>query len=205
MLTQQGYIVASVDNRGTPSPRGRAFRKAIYGKDGQVNIADIAAAATEIVSRPFIDETRVGTWGWSGGGSMALNLLFQYPDLYHTAVAVAPVTNQKFYDTIYTERYMGLPQDNAEGYRLGDPATYVDQLRGNLLLIHGTGDDNVHFQNSEVLINAMIGANKPFTMMAYPGRSHGIFEGEGTTLHLYNLITRYLNDNLPAGGRDATS
>ena len=132
---------------------------------------------------------------------MSLNMIFRYPDLYHTAMAVAPVSNQLFYDTIYQERYMGLPEDNKEGYREGSPITYAHQLEGNLLIVHGTGDDNVHYQSTEVLVNALIAANKHFTMMAYPNRTHAIREGENTTRHLYGLLTRYLEDNLPATDR----
>jgi dipeptidyl-peptidase-4 len=118
-------------------------------------------------------------------------------------MSVAPVPDQRLYDTIYQERYMGLPQENAEGYRLGSPITFAENLRGNLLVVHGTGDDNVHYQGTERLINALIAHGKDFTMMAYPNRSHGIYEGEGTTRHLFGLLTRYLNQHLPAGGRSA--
>jgi dipeptidyl-peptidase-4 len=130
-----------------------------------------------------------------------LNLMFRYPDIYNTGMAVAPVPNELNYDTIYQERYMGLPEMNAEDYRAGSPITYADQLKGNLLVVHGTGDDNVHYQGTEQLINALVAANKPFSMMAYPNRSHGIYEGEGTTLHLFSLLTRYLETHLEAGGR----
>jgi dipeptidyl-peptidase-4 len=207
MLTQQGYIVASVDNRGTPGPRGRDWRKALYRNIGQLNVADLSAAARMIVSRPYVDESRVGAWGWSGGGEMALNLIFQYPDLYGTAVAVSAVSHQQYYDTIYTERYMGLPDEAEEDYEAGAPITHAKNLRGNLLLVHGTADDNVHYQNFEALVNELIRHNKHFTMLSYPGRSHGIREGEGTTRHLFTEITRYLNEHMPPGGvpREATS
>ena len=199
MLTQKGYIVASVDNRGTPSLRGRAWRKSIYGQIGIQSSADQRAAAIALAKRSHIDADRIGVWGWSGGGSMTLNLMFRSPDIYKTGMSVAPVPNQLLYDTIYQERYMGLPEGNAEGYRLGSPVTYADQLEGNLLVVHGTGDDNVHYQGTEILINALIAANKQFTMMAYPNRSHGIFEGPNTTRHLFTLLTDYLLENLPAG------
>jgi len=182
MLTQQGYLIVSIDNRGTPVPRGRAWRKIVYRQIGILASADQAAAARAIINRwPYVDSTRIGIWGWSGGGSMSLNAIFRYPDLYHTAMAVAPVSNQRYYDSIYQERYMGLPEDNEEGYKNGSPITYAHQLKGNLLLIHGTGDDNVHYQSSEALINALIASNKRFSMMSYPNRSHGIEEGENTT------------------------
>jgi dipeptidyl-peptidase 4 len=201
MLTQQGYVVATVDNRGTPSPRGRAFRKAIYKKIGLVNSADQAAAARTIRRWSWVDSTRIAVWGWSGGGSTTLNLMFRYPELYQTGMSVAPVPDERLYDTIYQERYMGLPQENEAAYREGSPLFVADRLRGNLLLVHGSGDDNVHFQGSERLINALVAANRPFTLMVYPNRSHCICEGGGTTLHLYSLLTRYLEQHVPSGGR----
>ena len=207
MLTQQGYIVASVDNRGTPGARGREWRKALYRNIGQLNVADLSAAARVIVARPDVDADRVGTWGWSGGGEMALNLIFQYPDLYSTAIAVAAVSHQKYYDTIYTERYMGFPDEAADDYDAGAPITHARNLEGNLLLVHGTADDNVHYQNFEALVNELIKHNMHFTMLSYPNRSHGIFEGQGTRRHLYTEMTRYLNEHMPAGGvaQDASS
>lgn len=199
MLAQQGYIVLSVDNRGTPAPRGREWRKSIYKQIGILASQDQASACRVIRAWPFVDSTRIAIWGWSGGGSMTLNMLFRAPELYHTGMSVAPVADQRYYDTIYQERYMGLPSTNPEGFKNGSPITFAHQLRGNLLLIHGTGDDNVHFQNSEALINALVKANKPFTMMAYPNRSHGIYEGAGTTRHLYELLTRYLKEHVAPG------
>ncbi|HEX4612331.1 MAG TPA: S9 family peptidase, partial [Urbifossiella sp.] len=179
LLTQQGYTVVCLDNRGTPCPRGRDWRKAAYRKVGTLAAADQAAAARDLLkTRPFLDPTRVGVWGWSGGGSMTLNQMFRHPDLYHTGMAVAPVPDMRLYDTIYQERYMGLPQDNAEDYRLGSPLTHAAGLRGNLLIVHGTGDDNVHYQGSELLADRLIELHKPFTLMPYPGRSHSINEGK---------------------------
>jgi dipeptidyl-peptidase-4 len=202
MLTQQGYLVVSVDNRGTPAPRGREWRKCVYRKIGIIASEEQAAAAQALMKKwSFVDPERIGIWGWSGGGSMTLNMLFRYPDIYKTGISVAPVSDQHYYDTIYQERYMGLPDDNAEGFKNGSPITFAHQLKGNLLIIHGTGDDNVHYQNCEAVVNALIAANKQFSMMAYPNRSHGIYEGKNTTLHLYSLMTRYLNANLPAGAR----
>ena len=200
MLAQQGYVVMSIDNRGTPAPRGRAWRKSIYGQIGILASKDQAAATKQILAtRPYLDADRVGIWGWSGGGSMTLNMLFRYPEMYHTGMSVAPVSNQRFYDTIYQERYMGLPDSNVDGFRDGSPVTYAHQLKGNLLLVHGTGDDNVHYQSAEYLVNELIRHNKPFSMMSYPNRSHGIFEGQNTSRHLFELLTRYLHENLPAG------
>jgi dipeptidyl-peptidase-4 len=200
MLAQNGTIVMSFDNRGTPAPRGRVWRKAIYRQIGVLAPKEQAAAVKEVLhKRPYVDAHRVGIWGWSGGGSMSLNAILKYPDVYKTAIAVAPVSNQRYYDTIYQERYMGLPGDNVDGFTRGSPINYAQQLKGNLLLIHGTGDDNCHYQGTEALINELIRHNKPFTMMAYPNRSHAINEGRNTTLHLRELMTRYLNENLPPG------
>jgi len=202
MLTQQGYIVASIDNRGAPSPRGRAWRKVIYQKIGTLATNDQTAAVKVLENKfEYIDKNRIGVWGWSGGGSMTLNLLFRSPDIYKTGMAVAPVSNERFYDTIYEERYMGLPDKDSSIYESCSAATYADGLQGNLLIVHGTGDDNVHFQNTEFVINKLIKYNKPFSMMAYPNRTHGIYEGSGTTLHLFSLLTKYLNQNLPSGGK----
>ena len=199
MLAQHGYVVVSVDNRGTPAPRGRAWRKSVYRQIGILASQDQAAAVRKIREWPFIDPARVASWGWSGGGQMTLNAIFRHPDLYATAMAVAFVSDQRLYDTIYQERFMARPQDNPEGYRLGSPITFADQLKGNLLIVHGTGDDNVHYQNTERLINALVKAKKRFTMMAYPNRSHAIDEGEGTSLHLYDLLTSYLETHMPPG------
>ncbi|MBP2647919.1 MAG: ptpA 11 [Gemmatimonadetes bacterium] len=196
LLTQQGYLVASVDNRGTGA-RGRAWRKIVYGQLGVVETEDQAAAAKAMGRWSYVDSTRIGIWGWSYGGFMSLNVLFRHPDVYRTAVAVAPVTHWKYYDNIYTERYNGLPKDNQKGYDAGSPLSYVDGLRGNLLVIHGSGDDNVHYQNTEALVNKLVAANKPFSMMEYPNRNHGIFGGN-TRQHLFDLMTRYLQDNLLA-------
>ncbi len=198
MLTQQGYLVMNVDNRGTPAPRGRAWRKCVYRQIGILASADQAAAARAIIKeRSYVDPNRIGIWGWSGGGSMSLNAIFRYPDLYHTAMAVAFISNQRFYDTIYQERYMGLPDDNEEGFKNGSPITFAHQLKGNLLLVHGTADDNCHYQSFEALVNELIKHNKHFSMMSYPNRTHSIKEGKNTRRHLYELLTRYLNENLP--------
>lgn len=200
MLAQRGYIIMSVDNRGTPAPRGRQWRKCIYRQIGILASADQAAAVRKIIeTRPYVDASRIAVWGWSGGGSMTLNALFRYPDLYHTGMAIAFVANQRYYDTIYQERYMGLPDDNEEGFTQGSPITFAHQLEGNLLIIHGTADDNVHYQNCEALVNKLIEHKKHFTMMSYPNRSHGIREGKNTSIHLFSLLTRYLQENMPPG------
>jgi dipeptidyl-peptidase-4 len=200
MLAQQGYIVASLDNRGTPAPRGREWRKAIYRQIGILASADQAAGVRAMIDRwPFIDPDRVGSWGWSGGGSMTLNALFRYPELYKMGIAVAFISDQTLYDTIYQERYMALPDINEEGFRDGSPINFADRLEGDLLLIHGTGDDNVHYQSFERLVNKLIEHGKPFDMMSYPNRSHGIHEGDGTTVHLFSLMTNYLLEHLEPG------
>lgn len=197
MLAQQGFVVANVDNRGTNVPRGRAWRKAVHRKVGIVAPTEQAAAVRELLKRwPFVDPARVGSWGWSGGGSMSLNALFRHPDLYRTAVAVAPVADQLLYDTIYQERYMGLPADNAAGYRDGSPITHAGKLRGNLLLVHGTGDDNCHYQGTERLMEALIAHGKRFQVLPYPNRTHAIREGLNTDQHLMDAMTRFLIDNL---------
>lgn len=201
MLAQQGFIVASVDNRGTMSPRGRAWRKCVHRQIGILASQEQSAAARVLLDRwSFVDRSRVGIWGWSGGGSMSLNAIFRHPDLYSTAVAVAPVPNQLLYDTIYQERYMGLPADNATGYRDGSPLTFAKQLKGDLLLVHGTGDDNCHYQGVELLINELVAQNKHFTVMPYPGRSHAISEGANTARHFYALLATYLSEHLGGAG-----
>ncbi len=192
-MAQQGFVVINIDNRGTPSLKGSDWRKSIYQQVGVLNTKDQAEAATKVLATyDFLDDQRVSVWGWSGGGSMTQNLLFRYPEIYQTGVAVAGVANQLFYDNVYQERYMGLPSEDKEKFIEGSPVTYAKNLEGNLLLIHGTGDDNVHYQNMEFLVNELIRQNKQFDMMAYPNRSHGIREGQNTSLHLFTLITRYL-------------
>lgn len=200
-MRKDGYIYISIDNRGTPAPKGRAWRKSIYRKIGIVNIDDQAKAAREIFKWNFIDTSRVAVWGWSGGGSATLNLLFRYPEIYKTGISIAAVANQLTYDNIYQERYMGLPQENRDDFVNGSPIAYAKNLKGNLLYIHGTGDDNVHYQNAEMLINELIKHNKQFSFMAYPNRSHGISEGEGTSRHLATMYTNYLKQHCPPGGR----
>jgi dipeptidyl-peptidase 4 len=200
-MAADGYIYISIDNRGTPAPKGRAWRKSIYRKIGRLNISDQAEAAKQISSWPFVDPTRMAVWGHSGGGSATLNLLFQYPGLFQTGISLAAVANQLTYDNIYQERYMGLPQENLEDFVAGSPITHAKNLQGNLLYIHGTGDDNVHYANAEMLINELIKHGKLFQFMPYPNRSHGIGEGEGTTAHLRMVYTNYLKTYCPPGGR----
>jgi len=200
-MAADGYIYISVEGRGTPAPKGAAWRKAIYKNIGIVNIRDQAMAAKKIMQWPFVDSSRIAVWGWSGGGSTTLNLLFQYPEIYKTGIAIAPVANQLLYDNIYQERYMGIPQENKEDFLKGSPITYAKNLRGNLLVVHGTGDDNVHYQGTEMLINELIKYDKQFQVMVYPNRTHSISEGEGTRKHLSDLFTAYLKKYCPGGGR----
>ena len=199
-LTRAGYIVASVDNRGTPAPKGRAWRKIVYGSVGVISSQDQAAAVKALLAaRPYCDPERVAVWGWSGGGSSTLNLMFRSPHVYKVGMAVAPVPDQRLYDTIYQERYTGLPQDNADGYKAGSPITFAEGLKGHLLIVHGSGDDNVHYQGTEKLVNRLVELGKPFDLMVYPNRSHAISEGEGTALHVHSLLARYLLEHLPSG------
>ncbi|QDH78487.1 prolyl oligopeptidase family serine peptidase [Echinicola soli] len=198
MLAQKGYIIIDMDNRGTPCLKGSEWRKSIYRKIGRINAQDQALAAKEVFRKfSFVDPDRVAVWGWSGGGSMTQNLLFKYPDIYQTGMAVAGVSLQLIYDNIYQERYMGLPQENVEDFIEGSPISHAKGLEGNLLLVHGTNDDNVHYQSQELLVNELIRHNKQFDMMAYPNRSHGIYEGMNTRRHLYTLLTNYLIEKVP--------
>lgn len=201
-MANQGYIIVSIDNRGANVPRGREWRKCIYGEVGTFASEDQAKGIQELGRKySFIDMSRIGITGWSGGGSQTLNCMFRYPDVFNTGIAIAFVADQRLYDTIYQERYMNTPQNNPDGYRKGSPISYAEGLKGNLLLIHGTGDDNVHYQNCEMLVNELVKHGKLFSQLSYPMRSHGIYEGEGTTLHLRKSMANYWLKNLPAGGK----
>jgi dipeptidyl-peptidase-4 len=201
-LANAGYIVVSFDNRGTPAPKGAPWRKVIYGAVGELAAAEQAAAMKALAStRPYLDLDRVGIWGWSGGGSNTLNCVFRDGDVFKVGVSVAPVPDQRLYDTIYQERYMGVPEQNADGYRRGSSINFADGLKGRLLIVHGSGDDNVHYQGTERLVNRLVELGKPFDLMVYPNRTHAISEGPGTTPHIYQLIARYFTTNLPAGAR----
>jgi len=200
-IPDMGYLYVSVDCRGSMAPRGREWRKSIYRQIGRLNIRDMAMGAKEVLKWSFCDTSRVAVHGWSGGGSSTLNLMFQYPEIFKTGIAVAAVANQLAYDNAYQERYMGIPAETREDFIAGSPYTYAKNLKGNLLYIHGTGDDNVHFANAEKLFNELIRYNKTFQMMAYPMRSHGIYEGEGTSQHLTTTCKKFLLENCPPGGR----
>jgi dipeptidyl-peptidase-4 len=202
-IANLGYLVVSFDNAGTPAPRGRNWRKSIYGAVGVLSSKQQAAALRSFAdTRSYVDLDRVAVWGWSGGGSTTLNLLFRSPDLYKVGMAVAPAPDRRLYDSIYEERYMGLPQENADGFRQASAINFADRLKGDLLIVHGSGDDNVHYQGTQLLVNRLIELGKPFDFMTYPDRTHAIAEGPGTTPHLYHLLTRYLTSHLPAGPRE---
>jgi dipeptidyl-peptidase-4 len=201
LIAQQGYLVISFDNQGTPAPKGRDWRKSIYGAVGVLSAAQQGQAIQELArERGYIDTTRMAIWGWSGGGSNTLNVMFRDAGVYSTGIAVAPVADESHYDTIYQERYMGLPEKNKQGYHDGSPINFAQNLEGHLLVVHGSGDDNVHYQGTELLINKLVALGKPFDFMDYPNRTHAISEGEGTAFHLFSLITRYLEEHVPPGG-----
>ncbi len=187
-------MVACADGRGT-GYKGRDFKKGTYLQLGKYEVEDQIAFAQKLSELSYIDEDRTGIWGWSYGGFMASNCLFKGGETFETAIAVAPVTNWRFYDTIYTERYMRTPQENPGGYDENSPLSHARRLEGNFLLVHGSGDDNVHVQNSMQLINALVQANKKFDWAIYPDRDHGI-RGGNTQLHLYTLMTDFLKNNL---------
>jgi dipeptidyl-peptidase-4 len=198
-IAEEGYLVASFDNRGTPAPKGAAWRKVVYGAVGELSAKEQAAAIQKLAAeRPYIDLDRIAIYGSSGGGSNTLNAMFRYPHVYKVGISLAPVPDQRLYDTIYQERYMGLPEENRQGYFVGSPITFAEGLRGRLLVVHGSGDDNVHYQGTERLINRLVELGKSFDVMVYPNRTHNLSEGPGTTLHLRRLIARYLLEHLPA-------
>jgi len=197
MMAQRGFIISSVDNRGTRAPRGRDWRRSIYGAVGILGSRDQADSLAEICQRwQYIDCDRVGIWGHSGGGSMTLNMMFRYPAEYHVGISIAPVPDQRLYDSIYQERYSGLLSEFSDAYDEASAINFASQLQGKLLLMHGTGDDNVHYQGTERLINEFIRHNKQFDFMSYPNRRHGIREGEGTALHMHSLMTNYFSEHL---------
>ncbi|GAB2724280.1 peptidase S9 [Hymenobacter frigidus] len=194
MLAEKGYIVVSVENRGT-SGRGSAFRKATYANLGKLETIDQGEGAKYLASLPYVDKSRIGIWGWSYGGYMTSLAMTKNPDLFKMGIAVAPVTNWRYYDTVYTERYLKTPQENPGGYDENSPVQFAQNMKGKFLLVHGTGDDNVHFQNSIAFVDAMIKANKDYQTLYYPNRNHGI-GGGNTRLHLYRQMTNFVTQNL---------
>ncbi|WP_292947773.1 S9 family peptidase [Olleya sp. UBA1516] len=194
MLAQQGYIIACVDGRGT-GLKGADFKKVTQNELGKFEVEDQIEAAKLLGARAYVDSSRMGIWGWSYGGFMSSNALFKGNDVFKMAIAVAPVTSWRFYDSIYTERYMTTPQENASGYDNNSPINHVDKLEGDFLLIHGTGDDNVHVQNTMRMVEALVQANKQFEWMIYPDKNHGIYGGN-TRLHLYTKMTNFINRTL---------
>jgi dipeptidyl-peptidase-4 len=201
-IANDGYIVVNFDNQGTPAPKGRAWRKCIYRQIGVLASAQQAEAILQFaLERQYVDTSRMAVWGWSGGGSMTLNLMFRFPGLFVAGMSVAPIADQHDYDTIYQERYMGLPADNSQGYHDGSPINFAEGLEGKLLIVHGSGDDNCHYKVTELLLNRLVELGKPFDFMDYPNRTHAIAEGPGTSFHLYALLARYLEEHVPAGGR----
>jgi dipeptidyl-peptidase-4 len=200
-IAREGYLVVSFDNQGTPAAKGRAWRKIVYGEVGVLSSAQQTEAIGELArERAYVDSSRMAIWGWSGGASNTLNLMFRSPGVFAAGMAVAPVADQRYYDTIYQERYMGLPKDNPKGYHDGSPINFAEGLQGHLLIVHGSGDDNVHYKGTELLINRLIELGKPFDFMDYPNRTHAIREGAGTSFHVYSLLARYLEEHVPAGG-----
>ncbi|MDG1398468.1 MAG: S9 family peptidase [Polaribacter sp.] len=195
MLAQKGMIVVCVDGRGT-GLKGANFKKVTQKELGKYEVEDQIAAAKALAKRSYIDEDNIGIWGWSYGGFMSTNCLLKGNDVFSTAIAVAPVTSWRFYDSVYTERYMQTPQENASGYDDNSPINYADKLEGNYLLVHGTGDDNVHVQNSMRMINALIAADKQFDMFIVPDRTHGIYKGKNTRLNLYTKMTNFIEEHL---------
>jgi dipeptidyl-peptidase-4 len=202
VIADLGYLVVSIDNRGTPCPKGAAWRRAVSGSLGPLSTEEQAAGIRELGrTRSYVDVSRVGIWGWSGGGSNTLNALFRKPDVYQLGIAVAPKPQPHLYNAWFQEIYMKTPEVNPEGYKASAPINFASGLEGHLLIIHGTGETNTHIQITEGLVDRLIELGKPFDYMSYPHRDHGIREGKGTSLHLRVLMARYLLNNLPAGPR----
>ncbi|MCG1035992.1 S9 family peptidase [Polaribacter sargassicola] len=195
MLAQTGIIVVCIDGRGT-GLKGADFKKVTQKELGKYEVEDQIAAAKKLANLPYIDNDNIGIWGWSFGGFMSTNAILKGNDIFTTAIAVAPVTSWAFYDSVYTERYMQTPQENASGYDDNSPINYAEKLKGKYLIVHGTGDDNVHVQNSYRMINSLIEANKQFDMFIVPDRTHGIYKGKNTRLNLYTKMTNFIQENL---------
>ena len=194
LLAQEGYIVFTIDPRGTMY-RGAKFKKSTYLELGKLEVEDIINAAIKLGELPWVDSKRIGIMGWSYGGFMASLAITKGSHVFKTAIAVAPVTNWRYYDNIYTERFMRTPQENQSGYDDNSPTNHVDKLKGNYLLIHGAADDNVHYQNTMEMVNAMVDANKQFDLFIYPNKNHGIYGGN-TRNHLFQMMFDYIKENL---------
>lgn len=202
VVASLGYLVVSIDNRGTPAPKGAAWRRAVFGSLGPLSTEEQANGVIALArSRPYVDLSRVGIWGWSGGGSNTLNAMFRRPDVYRVGIAVAPKPQPHLYNAWFQEIYMETRETNPDGYRRSAPINFAEGLQGDLLIVHGTGETNTHIQITEGLVDRLIELGKPFDYMAYPNRDHGIREGRGTTMHLRMLMVRYLVDHLPPGPR----
>ena len=200
VIADLGYLVMSIENRGTPAPKGAAWRRAIFPSMGPLSTREHAAGVTELGRMlPFVDVSRVGIWGWSGGGSNTLNSLFREPDVYHVGIAVAPKPQPHLYNAWFQEIYMETLETNPEGYRVSAPINFAEGLKGDLLIIHGTGETNTHIQITEGLVDRLIELGKTFDYMTYPNRNHGLSEGVGTPLHMRRLLVRYLLEHLRPG------
>jgi dipeptidyl-peptidase-4 len=202
VVADLGYLVVSIDNRGTPAPKGSAWRRSIFGKLGVLSTEEQAAGVQELArTRQYVDLSRVGIWGWSGGGSNTLNAMFRKPDIYHLGIAVAPKPQPHLYNAWFQEIYMNTPKVNPDGYREAAPINFAEGLQGNLLMIHGTGETNTHLEIIEGLVDRLIELGKPFNYMTYPNRDHGIRKGKGTSVHMRMQMIRYLLAHLPPGPR----
>lgn len=205
-MAEAGYLVASIDNRGTPAPKGAAWRRSVFGSLGPLSTDEQAEGLRELGrQRPYVDLSRVGIWGWSGGGSNTLNAIFRKPNDYHVAIAVAPKPRPELYNAWFQEIFMRTPATNPEGYRTAAAINYAEGLKGRLLIMHGSGETNTHIQITEALVDRLIELGKRFDYMTYPNRDHGLSEGPGSTLHVRNLIARYLIEHLPPGPRPTAS
>ncbi|NQV33549.1 MAG: S9 family peptidase, partial [Phycisphaeraceae bacterium] len=202
VIADLGYLVVTMDNRGTPAPKGAAWRRSIFGSLGPLSTEEQAACLQALGrTRPYVDLSRVGIWGWSGGGSNTLNAMFRKPDVYHVGIAVAPKPQPHLYNAWFQEIYMETRETNPDGYEKSAPINFAEGLKGDLLILHGTGETNTHIQITEGLVDRLIELGKPFDYMAYPHRNHGLSEGKGTTVHVRMLIARYLLEHLVPGPR----
>jgi dipeptidyl-peptidase-4 len=197
LLAKKGFIVMGIDGRGTPSLEGSAWRKSIYLKHGVLPADDIAKATKIMLKeRPYMDAEKIGVYGWSGGGLMSLMLILRHPDVFNTAIPGAYLSHHKYYHAAFTEKFLGTPKENPEAYEETAVLNYAKNLKGNLLLLHGTGDDNVHYQNTEALVNKLIEEKKRFTVIPYPNRTHSMREGKNTQYHLYDTYLWYFTEHL---------